>query len=68
MTELEISHLLLTQQIKAQLNPEKRQKLESLMEMGPRREMMETDKGKKPSSKGPKKSGDSPKTDDPHGH
>jgi Spy/CpxP family protein refolding chaperone len=68
MTELEISHLFLVLQLKALLNPEQRQKLESMMEMGPRREMMETDKGKKPSSKGPKTPEGSPKSDDPHGH
>ena len=55
MTELEVSHLLLVQQLKAQLNPDQRQKLESMMEMGPRMNMMESGKGRMPSGKGPKK-------------
>ncbi|MHB8483211.1 MAG: Spy/CpxP family protein refolding chaperone [Nitrospiria bacterium] len=67
MAELEASHLLLAQQIKAQLNPEQRQKIESMMEMKPQMDMMGADKGKKPSRKGSEKPEGSPKTDDSHG-
>jgi Spy/CpxP family protein refolding chaperone len=68
MMELEMSHLLLVQQLKSHLTPEQRERMESMMEMKPQMEMMGPPKEKKPSKKGSEKPADSPKTPDPHGH
>lgn len=73
LAELEASHLLLTQQVKAQLTPEQRQKIESMMEMGPMMGMMGPSSGKAQPEKGSKvapegSDGVLPKTGDEHGH
>lgn len=74
LAELEVSHLLLTQQVKTQLTPEQRQKMESMMmEMGPMMGMMGPFSGRaqpeKGSKTGPEGSEDAaPKTGDEHGH
>ncbi len=75
MAELEFSHLALTQQIKALLTPEQRQRLESMMmEMGPgMMPMMSPPSGPMKPGKSPKAAPDQPgetppKTEDPHGH
>lgn len=68
MADLEMSHILLRQQIKALLTPEQWNRLESMMEMGPKMEMMGPPKERKSSKKGSEKPAESPKTPDPHGH
>ncbi|MBI3593384.1 MAG: hypothetical protein HY200_00330 [Nitrospirae bacterium] len=68
MAEMEMSHILLTQQIKAHLTPEQRDHLESMMEMGPKMDIMVPQKEKQPSKKGSEKPSESSKTPDPHGH
>lgn len=74
VAELEASHLLLTQQVKAALPPEQRRKMESMMmETGPMMGGMGPSAGKdrpeKGSKAGPKDSeGGAPKTGDEHGH
>lgn len=72
LAELEASHLLLTQQVKAALPPEQRRKMESMMmEMGPMMGRMGPSAGKdrpdKGSKAGPERSEEaSPEGADPH--